>query len=193
MRKEYLVLVQTCLAQERHILFHCGFHAKQYRSQTIIGNYQRESSGAGFVFLMQRLSAHLICVMWESTNTNQIWAWMCKENSALGTKWSRQWLRKLEDGWCARMGGPAEITLEHGGEPCGEASWNAVNTFHTPRAWKQHAWGFHLHLDENGPPQEEIKPFLTPPSLATSRPPVMCPVNGLWVYSTAGSPQHNHK
>lgn len=61
------------------------------------------------------------------------------------------------------MGGSAEITLEHRAELCREASWNTVNTFHTRRAWKQHAWGFHLHLDENGPPREEIKPFLTPP------------------------------
>ena len=90
------------------------------------------------------------------------------------------------------MSGSAEIALEHGAERCREASWNTVNTFHTRRAWKQHAWGFHLHLDENGPPREEIKPFLTPPR-ATRRPPVMCPVNGLWVYSTAGSPQHCHK
>lgn len=35
-------------------------------------------------------------------------------------------------------------------------------------------------------------PFLTP-LLATARPLVMCPVNGLWVYSTAGGPQHRHK
>lgn len=110
----------------------------------------------------------------------------------MGSKLSRQWLRKLGTAdvykWKVLQKSPWN-TEQSGAE---KASWNTVNTFHTRRAWKQHAWGFHLHLDENGPPREEIKPFLTPP-LATRRPPVMCPVNGLWVYSTAGSPQHCHK
>lgn len=48
----------------------------------------------------------------------------------------------------------AENTLEHGAEWSQEAFWNKVNTFHTRGAGKQHAWGFHLHLDENGPPLE---------------------------------------
>lgn len=72
---------------------------------------------------------------------------------------------------------------EQGAQALRGASWTSVNTFHTRRVWKQHAWGSHLHLDENGPPREEIKPFLTP-SLSTSQPPVMCPLNGLWAYST---------
>lgn len=92
-----------------------------------------------------------------------------------------------------QMWGSVDITLKHEEEWCREACWNRVNTLYTHKAWKQHAWGFHLHWDENGPPREEIKPFLTPPPLASSRPPIICPVNGLWVYSTAGSPQHSHK
>lgn len=31
------------------------------------------------------------------------------------------------------------------------------------------------------------------PTPNTSQPPMICPVNGLWVYSTLGSPQHGHK
>lgn len=72
------------------------------------------------------------------------------------------------------MRGSAEITqnTEHRGPRV--CSLEHSQHISHMQGLKQHTGGFHLHLDENGPPQEETMPFLTRP-LATTRPPCYVP------------------
>lgn len=119
---------------------------------------------------------------WEQLWTN------CE--MSLGTKLGRQWPRKLG---MVQMGGSAEITLGQRTELLLRSLMEHSQHISHMQRLETTRSGLPPSFRWKWTSSRWNKAIFNSPFSLPSRPPVMCPVNGLWVYSTAGSPQRGHK